>query len=141
MITIYCLVDPRNNKPFYVGATKIKLFARLCNHISEAREWSRHPEMYQHGPTRPKQLLIILLLFIDVKPEIKELARITAKEADHYEKFFHDMFIKQGFPMLQKPTAFHYYASYANPQPIRRKYWLPKKYNKIYFKDLLIIIW
>lgn len=136
MVNIYCLIDPRTSNPFYVGATSNSLPSRLSAHILEAKQWSSLREVFQHGPSRQKQLTIILLLYIKQKPQIVKLAHVHAKEADHYEKFFYEMFIHQGFELHQKATAFHYYASYANPKPIRRKFWLPnngiKFISKIY---------
>ena len=36
-ILIYCLVDPSNNHPFYVGATYLSLEKRLYQHIYDAK--------------------------------------------------------------------------------------------------------
>ena len=42
MVTIYVLVDPRNNLPFYVGATQGLLKDRLGLHITYAKQNEHH---------------------------------------------------------------------------------------------------
>jgi len=37
MVTIYALIDPRNDSPFYIGSTNCLLENRLSSHLMESR--------------------------------------------------------------------------------------------------------
>lgn len=69
MINIYCLIDPRNNKPFYVGATKHKVNIRLSGHINEAKSY-----LPKHWSD--KQKLINELLSEGKKPRTRLLKTV-----------------------------------------------------------------
>jgi hypothetical protein len=133
MIQIYCLFDPTTGHPFYVGATSYRLNIRLANHINERnvysrRAWSR------------KMLFIDGLMCAGNRPKIRLLYLANIDTVDHYEEFFHRLFVGQGFTMLQKPHAFSYKSTLRNGRYVSKRKRL-RKYTRIYFKDLLIIIW
>jgi hypothetical protein len=101
MVHIYCLIDPRTNKPFYVGATSGKLNIRLSSHLSDCRltPVDRHNN---------KMKLIRNILDSGKRPKIRLLQSVTLHEADHYEKFFFTLLRQQGFELLQQDYAFSY---------------------------------
>jgi hypothetical protein len=133
MIYIYCLFNPLSGHPFYVGATCYKLNIRLANHISECKVY---------GPDRwsRKMSFINKLLSDGIKPKIRLIYISDIDTVDHYERFFHGMFVYQGYTLLQKPTAFSYKNTQRNGRYVS-KYKQLRKYNKIIFKNTLIIIW
>lgn len=97
MIQIYCLVNPHTKRPFYVGATKYPLNNRLSVHINESK--SLLP-LYRNT----KHHLINYILSTNKKPQINLLHKCSLIEVDHYEEFFYNTLIKQGFKMLQAPS-------------------------------------
>lgn len=133
MINIYCLVNSVDNKPFYVGATKLKIENRLRSHVWETKSL--------FSPTNQKQLFIKKLLSEGHKPIIHLLQIVTINDVNHYEEFFYIMLKRQGFNLLQLPSAFSYKQLTTNFRWLRGDYVRVKKYNKIYFKNILIIIW
>lgn len=109
MITIYCLLDPRTNSLFYVGATVCALSTRLSGHIVTARQYIKNPPFRTDTISGDKHRLIIELVSNGLKPDIMELARVIDEMADHCEKLFYEVFTQQGYRMLQLPSAFQYY--------------------------------
>lgn len=100
MIQIYCLINPHNNRPFYVGATKLDLSNRLSVHITESKSilpiyWNR------------KHYLMNYLISTNKRPRIRLLYTCSLIEVDYYEEFFYKMFISQGFRLLQS-NSFNY---------------------------------
>lgn len=100
-INIYCLVDPRNNLPFYVGATKQSINIRLSGHINEVKTYL--PNFWS-----VKQKFMHQLLSEGKRPKTRLLLKVDIYEVDFYEKFFYDVFIKQGFTLLQLSHRFYY---------------------------------
>lgn len=112
MITIYCLICPFTERPFYVGATKLELKMRLKQHIQSAakhKEWMKytHNEL-KHFPRQRRSVVINLLLNSNIKPDIIELFKCTAIEADYYEEFFYKHFQKNGYYLHQDHKQFKY---------------------------------
>lgn len=100
MITIYCLVNPITNRPFYVGATKSNLSARLSAHINESKAilpiyWNR------------KNYLINYIISLNKRPIITPLHKCALFEVDHYEQLFYNVLTQQGFKLLQE-NSFNY---------------------------------
>lgn len=114
MIKIYCLVDPRTNSPFYVGATMNKVKARLCSHISELSGYP--PENWSK-----KMQFVCEIIRSGEKPVAKTLAVVFLKDVDYYESFFYNLLIELGFKLLQKPHAF-YYKSKRQTDSAKRSY-------------------
>lgn len=107
MIQIYCLVDPRNNRPFYVGATKVLLKNRLSGHISNALSF--HPNEYtDRFPTKNKHAIVLSLLNENKRPLIKWLYTCDIYSVDFYERFFYNVLTAQGFTLLNCYLSFDY---------------------------------
>lgn len=107
MIQIYCLVDPRNDKPFYIGATKVLLKHRLSGHISDAL--SSHQNKYTaRFKADKKHALIKDLLRQDIRPRIDHLYTCTIHSVDYYELFFYQLISGQGFELFNSYLSFDY---------------------------------
>lgn len=133
MIQIYCLFDPRNGRPFYVGATSYSLNIRLANHINERNVYSR-----EHWSR--KMTFIDGMMCAGIRPQVRLLFISDIDTVDHYERFFHALFVEQGYTLLQKPHAFSYKSTLRNGRYVSKRKQL-RKYNKILFKNMLVIIW
>lgn len=133
MYKLYCLVDPRNNKPFYVGVTKCKLPTRLCQHVKEV----------EYGCFRltGKQQLMNDIKLSGKKVRIRLIFATDLPSVDFYENFFYDMFISQGFTLFQRKSSFNY----AQKEKINLRYISKhqqlKKYMQLRYKNILILIW
>lgn len=101
MINLYCLVDPRTSKPFYVGITVCRLNSRLSGHIAEIKA-------YQGRHRSEKQEFLREMVESGVRPTIQLLRQVSLNETDFYEFFFYEMFIKQGYKMYQWPPSQDY---------------------------------
>lgn len=98
-VSIYCLIDPRTDKPFYVGCTKVKLSDRLSQHMHEARNnfiinangfcIDNYPERTFKNVNIRKCLVILEILLHGKKPIIKLLKSCHFDKSDHYEKFYY----------------------------------------------------
>lgn len=134
MINIYCLVDPRDGKPFYVGATNCRLNTRLSGHISESK--TILPQYWNN-----KNKLINSILRDGKRPRIRLLKVATMGSVDHYEFFFYSMLTQHGFVLIQRTTAFHYKKRMIKLMARRSDNQHLRQYSKLYFKNILIIIW
>jgi hypothetical protein len=103
---VYCLVDPRNNKPFYVGATKILLKNRLSAHIHDASTFVINK--YVPQTSRKKHYLISELIQSNLRPRIDLLYLSPLSAIEYYEAFFYKMLINQGFELFNSPSHFNY---------------------------------
>jgi hypothetical protein len=95
MINIYCLIDPRNKQPFYVGATNGSIYVRLSGHITECKTYL--PRYWSS-----KQHYMNDILIAGLKPKTRLLHTCSIHEAEHYELFFYNLLLSQGFKLLQK---------------------------------------
>lgn len=102
MINIYCLIDPRTNLPFYVGATKSCLKKRLYNHLSIIHI----PGKY--GVMAARRDLIKNIVAEELKPEIKLLKQVLPHEVDFYENYFYSYYTDRGIELLQSKWLFNY---------------------------------
>lgn len=108
MIQIYCLVDPRDNKPFYVGATKVLLKERLSGHISDTTSYSfvlKNCPDKRHGK---KHDIIMDILENNLKPRIDLIYCCDIHCAEFYEQFFFYMLLAQGFYIVNYQRAIRY---------------------------------
>ena len=128
MIKIYCLVDPRNNKPFYIGATRLSLSTRVSGHVHIARQYMTHMPFRHNTLSARKHSIIYGLWKAGKRPKIIQLALIHKEAANHYEQFFYLTLRGQGYTLYQLSSAFNYleqtrpprYSSYYNEyKPIR----------------------
>lgn len=108
MIKIYCLVDPRNNLPFYVGATKIPLKSRLSGHIHEARVFRPNKYIQYYPLTYYKHILINEIISCGIRPRIDLLYISSLIAVEHYEQFFYTMLKNQGFKLFNLESQFNY---------------------------------
>lgn len=112
MILIYCLVNPLNNQPFYVGATKSSLKTRLAGHIHDAKSYCSSPPFFTDTISGKKHRLILHILDNSYSPLIIKLAEVDIFSVDFYESFYFQHLKKQGFALLQLPSAFQYNKKY-----------------------------
>lgn len=90
--SIYVLIDPRNEKPFYVGATIRPLKDRLREHIS--------------SQSRLRVLLLREIMKAGLKPEIRTLKTSSTKTVDYWERFYYEKLLKEGNILYQHPSFF-----------------------------------
>lgn len=104
-IKIYCLVNPVNEYPFYVGATNGNLNVRLSAHLSEVAG-----DLFYYWFSPPGLKHYVLREFIDrgIKPTIVLLHTCTIHDVDYYERFFYNLLISQGFLLTNDTTRFYY---------------------------------
>lgn len=114
MIKIYCLADPRNDKPFYVGATNGKLSVRLSSHITTAFDYVMHPPFMNNTISAKKHRLIFDIITNGFRPLIIELQTIDRLQANHFEEFYYRMFMGRGFEMYQVEHGFKYIEARTN---------------------------
>lgn len=107
MISIYCLVDPRNNRPFYVGATKVLLKNRLSGHIHDAAVFQT-TQFAKPFTNHKKHLLIKELISQSLKPRIDLLYTCSFATTNYYEYFFFSLLTAQGFEIFNRSHSFNY---------------------------------
>lgn len=107
MIQIYCLVDPRNKRPFYVGATVVPLKNRLSAHIHEAINFRTNKYAIKYTSYKKHQLIMDLNK-AGLKPIIDPLYICDINSVDHYEPFFHQILTNHGFDLFNMPYNFNY---------------------------------
>lgn len=134
MANIYCLVDPRTDKPFYVGATISPLNKRLCGHISESK-------ITHHHTTSKKILFMRGILSTGQRPRIELLQIVDTCVIDEYEIFFYNMFLAQGFELFQFSHTFNHQNKIKYFDRIVLNNRRIRKYSQHCYKELLIIIW
>lgn len=124
MVRIYCIADPRNGKPFYVGATRSKLNNRLSGHLNTAKSDIRYHNAFNPDKTSLNKAILFLEIIrvTGKKPRIIELLSVQSIEADHYEEFFYKMFKAQGFVLFQQSSAFGYHAARTNSRFAQKRH-------------------
>ena len=123
MISIYCLINPIDGKPFYVGATKFELRLRLFGHIGYANSCPKNGG-------NEKNVLILDLIKNGLRPEIKWLHSTDIHGVDYWENYFYTMLSNQGFCLLQRVPKGQY-------KKLKGK----KQEKQQCCKDSSIIIW
>jgi len=104
MVKIYCLIDPRTDLPFYVGATKSNLRVRLNSHIAEATIWQ--PNFT--GVLASKKAFINDILSDGLRPIIKYLILVNTEKAANFELLFYNYFTSIGLQLFQDKSRFIY---------------------------------
>ncbi len=92
MVSIYILINPLNEKVFYVGATMYPE-SRLMAHV------------YERGATY-KHLVIKRILNYKLHPEMVILEEVEEKDACITEQFYIDLFKFYGFKIPQKKSGY-----------------------------------
>jgi hypothetical protein len=105
MITIYCLVDSRDNKPFYVGATQSLLKIRLQGHFFDANFYRAY---VKDSIVIRKSKLINEIRDNGYEVHIRPLQLVNEFSVNYYEHFYYTLFIKQGYTPLQSKGHFKY---------------------------------
>jgi recombination protein RecA len=93
MISIYCLINPLNNKLFYVGKTDGDLNNRLSNHLSACRELKTPTHIQIHSIVSNGLKPIIKLIKGDLRNEIRE----DWAAAIRVETFWINHYYQKGF--------------------------------------------
>lgn len=144
MVNIYCLVDPRNDYPFYVGATIKTIRERCMQHccgLNKVINW--RPQRFYPLDLK-KKLLINEIFLAGFKTNVVLLAQVSDEVAHIYEAYFYNILNNQGYALFQYPVFCHYYANKPKSFIKLEKsniQLFDNQYDNIYFKDLLIIIW
>lgn len=105
MVTIYVLINPFNNEPFYVGSTKCKLAARLSGHINGMEG------------TKQKKALIKLIKMEGLRVEIMPLLVCSEMAAIKCETHIYNLLIQEGYILYQEAARIQrnnikYYAQF-----------------------------
>lgn len=104
MYSIYCLIDPRDNKPFYIGATSYSLKARLSQHISSVdRKRSKRFSLSNDRKEKIKDILKCGHRII-----IKLIRTATLANVNRLEFFYYKKYTKLGFNLLQSDRHFSF---------------------------------
>lgn len=101
MNIIYALINPINQVPFYVGATKRNLEDRLAEHLQIAKRRKLT------GKPGEKQDVILKILSLGFKPEIKALVAASDDITNDFEKAGYSILKKLGYRLDQSPDAFY----------------------------------
>lgn len=99
---IYCLIDPRTDSIFYVGATKVLLRTRLSGHISDSKLLSGGA-IFNRRSERINEIINI-----GNRPVIKLLGATSLEKVDRLEAFFYKKYLRDGHDLLQSPDKFFY---------------------------------
>jgi hypothetical protein len=107
--TIYCLIDPRTNQPYYVGASwnKYSLANRLARHVGHANS-DKHVRYKYNNITSHRHEIVYQLQEQSMQPIIKALFVTTAENVDTSEESAYNHLIKLGFALLQDKYRFCY---------------------------------
>lgn len=99
---IYTLIDPRTDRPFYVGATVQNLKNRLSGHISDKRILNEKTIFAK------KHFLIQAILKEGKRPIIQLEKEVLENELNRAERQVYEDLIKKGENLLQDKNCFHY---------------------------------
>jgi hypothetical protein len=99
-INIYALVNPKNNKVFYVGATGNSLKTRLKHHILRLNVIH-----YKSGTTIERKILLDKLRAEGLSFKIKLLEVIPFKLSSECERKWYNYFKLKGHNLLQRNTG------------------------------------
>lgn len=100
MTTIYALINPETETPFYVGSTKQVLARRLLGHLQDVKKRTHK------GILGEKQDFIISLLRKGLKPKISRLFLVDDSVAAQAEESAFKMFKEVGYRMYQLEGKF-----------------------------------
>src|SRR5579872_1866438 len=126
MVSIYCLIDPRNDKPFYVGATE-KPKTRLSGHITRAKstlEFAidiKNTNGLKYFPQSRKTLIICDILDSGTRPKLVILYECSPYCVQFYETFFYLALSSQGFDLHQEIEKRYHSKKYEHPNRPKRK--------------------
>jgi hypothetical protein len=108
---IYCLIDPRNEFPFYVGSTRIDPHIRLRQHINGQKTSLRSPSIVNQRVEFIQQILK------DGKePVLNILEYASVEKVDEKEEFHYNRLKNNGYALIQDPNYF-----VSSKRPIKQK--------------------
>jgi DNA-binding CsgD family transcriptional regulator len=96
MTTIYALLNPVTNSPFYIGSTSRPITKRLNEHI-----WENISQSYR-GVQEAKKQMILRIIKSGRLPIIKKVAVCSDDNAHKVERAMYEKFKKEGCLLLQK---------------------------------------
>jgi hypothetical protein len=99
-ITIYCLINPLTNEPFYVGATVNPLQVRLSEHLFSST--------CHGGFQQQRHDMMARIMKKKMRPVIFPLVVTTEKRVDYYEEYYYKRYTRMGFKLLQRNDKFSY---------------------------------
>jgi hypothetical protein len=99
-IKIYGLVNPKNNRVFYVGATSKDLSVRLKQHLLSLRIVN-----HKVGSKKDRQQLMNDLKLEGLVFKIKLLEEVLFKESSNAEKKWFDYYNSHRVPLMQNVTG------------------------------------
>lgn len=99
-VFIYALINPLNNKVFYIGAT-VNLSLRLSQHCCDSAIFT------------PKTKIIEEIKSHGKKVKIKLLRTTTVKKASYWEKFYYDFYTSVKHKLHQPNGHFNYSQKYS----------------------------
>lgn len=100
-IYIYCLIDPRDGKPFYVGATAWPSHRYAAHKRSTVGIWEA-PNCIMNRRARK----IIAIAKAKLVLRMDTLRITTPRMAAKWEIYYYKLFIKEGNKLIQMPK-FH----------------------------------
>lgn len=100
-IYIYCLVDPRNHKPFYVGATS-DLKSRMAAH----RKSTPGNRINENCITNRRAKKIVSILNSGHEIQVVVLKICVPRRAAKWEVYYYSLFADRGEKLIQLPV-FH----------------------------------
>lgn len=99
---VYCLVDPRTDKPFYIGTTYRKLSERLHGHIADSKI-----TVYKKGTILFERCTFIRDMINEgFKPVPKLLFIANMTTANLLEGYVYRYFTKLGYNLIQSDCHF-----------------------------------
>lgn len=104
MITfnIYALIDSRDDSIFYIGATKMPIHQRLIAHKNSKEKYKAKYSIVNKRARKIKEILSS-----GGNINIKLLKTCTPDKVDYYEEKYYNIYIKNGFDLLQNKSHFN----------------------------------
>ena len=94
LVSIYALIDPRDNSVRYVGKTTMTLAGRLSAHVSDCHKRNNHRSNW-----------IKLLLRLGVRPVIELIEEVPADVWEDRERYWIAHFIESGSALTNSTTG------------------------------------
>lgn len=107
MVRIYILVDPRNNTPFYVGASRASIYYLTIRHMSDLY-FTKKP--LPDDIVRLRKNILFEIRKAKMEVTILTLELCNKEEANKRERFYYDRLTELGYQLFNDKTKFHYHA-------------------------------
>lgn len=127
-VEIYCLIDPRDGKPFYVGSSSY-----LCQRLYQHKVWAKKNPHTERG----KKINDIILSGNNIKVDVFEI--VPMDRGAKTETYYYDKLISEGYTLLQDgKRLFSAPFSVSSKNFKTRKNMFPKKAVTKKSKDIAI---